>query len=118
IIRSHPASSKHGRGLSAWGGINTVEKGTESAGSEEWDLDAARARELTEDARSITDWVLNDNVARPAAGGFQDVKFFKVKPVGAGLIDSLTRPHRIHGHLPRHHPGFPGWSLRTCPGAS
>src|SRR5690606_16823884 len=36
-----------GWGLSTWGGINSVEKGTESAGSGAWDLYAARARELT-----------------------------------------------------------------------
>jgi hypothetical protein len=38
---------------------------------------------------SITDWVQNDNVAKPAGGGFRGVKMFKVKPEGDGLLDSL-----------------------------
>ncbi len=40
-------------------------------------------------AWTITDWVQNDNVAKPAGGGFQGVKIFKVKPEGDGLLDSL-----------------------------
>ena len=38
---------------------------------------------------TITDWVQNDNVAKPAGGGFQGVKIFKVNPAGDGLTDSL-----------------------------
>jgi cytochrome c len=38
---------------------------------------------------TITDWVQNDNIAKPAGGGFQGVKIFKVKPEGDGLLDSL-----------------------------
>ncbi len=38
---------------------------------------------------SITDWVQNDNIAKPSGGGFKGVKIFKVKPTGDGLLDSL-----------------------------
>jgi cytochrome c len=38
---------------------------------------------------TITDWVQNDNTAKPAGGGFRGVKIFKVKPEGDGLLDSL-----------------------------
>jgi cytochrome c len=42
-----------------------------------------------EGAWMITDWVQNNNVANPAGGGFRGIQFYKIKPTGDGLTDSL-----------------------------